>query len=79
MAYAHARPGGPQANGEERPNAGQAFAIVETAGHGDHERQRTTSAQPGVRGTKRSLRQRDAESLREFLGAPERVKRVIIT
>ncbi|WP_327727171.1 DUF4157 domain-containing protein [Streptomyces sp. NBC_00487] len=46
MAYAHARPGGPQANGEERPNAGQAFAIVETAWHGDYERPANTSGWP---------------------------------
>ncbi|MDT0566221.1 DUF4157 domain-containing protein [Streptomyces sp. DSM 3412] len=46
MAYANARPGGPQANGEERPNAGQAFAIVETAWHGDYERPANTSGWP---------------------------------
>ncbi|MFG2910301.1 DUF4157 domain-containing protein [Kitasatospora sp. NPDC048286] len=45
-AYANARPGGPNANGEERPNPGQAFAIVETAWHGDHERPDNTSGWP---------------------------------
>ena len=45
-AYAHARPGGPQANGEERPGPGQAFAIVETAWHGDYDRPANTSGWP---------------------------------
>jgi hypothetical protein len=45
-AYAHARPGGPHANGEERPAPGQAFAIVETAWHGDYERPANTSGWP---------------------------------
>ncbi|MEU4921880.1 DUF4157 domain-containing protein [Streptomyces parvus] len=46
QAYAAARPHGPQANGEERPAAGQAFAIVETAWHGDYERPDNTSGWP---------------------------------
>ncbi|MBO1415164.1 DUF4157 domain-containing protein [Streptomyces sp. FH025] len=45
-AYANARPGGPQANGEERPGPGQAFAIVETAWHGNYERPANTSGWP---------------------------------
>ncbi|MDX2602561.1 DUF4157 domain-containing protein [Streptomyces caniscabiei] len=46
VAYAQNRPGGPHANGEERPDAGQAFAIVETAWHGDYERPANTSGWP---------------------------------
>ncbi|MFE7526625.1 DUF4157 domain-containing protein [Kitasatospora sp. NPDC057542] len=46
MAYANTRPGGPDANGEERPSPGQAFAIVETAWHGDYERPDNTSGWP---------------------------------
>ncbi|MFB7187943.1 DUF4157 domain-containing protein [Streptomyces sp. NPDC056230] len=46
LAYAHARPGGPHANGEERPNPGQAFAIVETAWDEDYELPTNTSGWP---------------------------------
>ncbi|OCC08236.1 DUF4157 domain-containing protein [Streptomyces sp. PTY087I2] len=46
QAYAAARPGGPYANGEERPVPGQAFAIVETAWQGDHERPANASGWP---------------------------------
>ncbi|MEU3415874.1 DUF4157 domain-containing protein [Streptomyces sp. NPDC006658] len=45
-AYANARPGGPHANGEERPAPGQAFAIVETAWHGNYERPDNASGWP---------------------------------
>ncbi|MFE4361319.1 DUF4157 domain-containing protein [Kitasatospora sp. NPDC056800] len=45
-AYANARPGGPNANGEERPGPGQAFAIVETAWDEDFEHPDNTSGWP---------------------------------
>ncbi|MHC3461551.1 eCIS core domain-containing protein [Streptomyces flavovirens] len=45
-AYAATRPGGPQADGEERPDPGQAFAIVETAWDEDYERPANTSGWP---------------------------------
>ncbi|MET8542574.1 DUF4157 domain-containing protein [Kitasatospora sp. NPDC004799] len=45
-AYAAARPGGPQANGEERPAPGQAFAIVETAWTRGFGRPRNVSGWP---------------------------------
>ncbi|MFB8140610.1 eCIS core domain-containing protein [Streptomyces parvus] len=46
QAYAAARPGGTNANGEERPVPGQAYAIVETAWHGDYERPANASGWP---------------------------------
>ncbi|MFI9429039.1 DUF4157 domain-containing protein [Streptomyces achromogenes] len=46
VAYANARPAGPHANGEERPAPGQAFAIVETAWHGDYETPANSSGWP---------------------------------
>ncbi|MFD6200016.1 eCIS core domain-containing protein [Streptomyces rubiginosohelvolus] len=46
QAYAAARPGGPHANGEERPGPGEAYAIVETAWQGDYERPDNTSGWP---------------------------------
>ncbi|MYV61023.1 DUF4157 domain-containing protein [Streptomyces sp. SID4931] len=45
-AYAAARPGGPHADGEERPGPGEAYAIVETAWQGDYERPANTSGWP---------------------------------
>ncbi|MEU3567850.1 DUF4157 domain-containing protein [Kitasatospora sp. NPDC036755] len=45
-AYANARPGGPQADGEERPAPGQAFAIVETAWDEDFEHPENTTGWP---------------------------------
>ncbi|MDJ1643042.1 eCIS core domain-containing protein [Streptomyces pakalii] len=46
QAYAAARPGGPHANGEERPGPGEAYAIVETAWQGEYERPDNTSGWP---------------------------------
>ncbi|WP_097874750.1 DUF4157 domain-containing protein [Streptomyces sp. ms184] len=46
QAYAAARPGGPHANGEERPGPGQAYAIVETAWQGEYERPANASGWP---------------------------------